>query len=102
MPSTSPSVPHRLEGRSLLPLLRGQAPSWRDAAISEHDYGFMKARLELGLGPSEAKSYMLRTEQWKYVLFEGFRPQLFDMTLDPKEQKDLGNSRPRRHPRRAS
>ncbi len=30
---------HRLEGRSLLPLLRGEAPAqWRPFAISEYDY----------------------------------------------------------------
>jgi len=52
-----------LEGRSLLPLLHGKHVNWRDAAFSEHDCGFMKARLELGLGPSEARSYMVRTER---------------------------------------
>lgn len=81
---------HRLEGRSLLPLLRGSDVSWRDAAFSEHDYGFMKARRELGLGPSEARSYMVRNDRWKYVYFEGFRPQLFDLLNDPCEQTDLG------------
>lgn len=81
---------HRLEGRSLLPLLHGETVNWRDAAFSEHDYGFMKARRELGLGPSDARSYMVRTDEWKYVFFEGFRPQLFDMKRDPREQRDLG------------
>ncbi len=85
-----PPVPHRLEGRSLLPLLHGKETQWRNAAISEHDYGFMRARRELGLGPSEAKSYMLRTDKWKYIFFEGFRPQLFDLENDPKELNDLG------------
>ena len=85
-----PPVPHRLEGRSLLPLLHGKRVSWRDAAFSEHDYGFMKARLELELGPSQARSYMVRTERWKYVFFEGFRAQLFDLVNDPREQRDLG------------
>ena len=50
----------------------------------------MKARLELGLGQSDARSYMVRNDRWKYVFFEGFRPQLFDMLNDPKEQADLG------------
>jgi arylsulfatase A-like enzyme len=81
---------HRLEGRSLLPLVRGSDVSWRDAAFSEHDYGFMKARRELGLGPSEARSYMVRNDRWKYIYFEGFRPQLFDLANDPREQLDLG------------
>jgi arylsulfatase A-like enzyme len=33
---------------------------------------------------------MIRTARWKYVLFEKFRPQLFDLEADPKEQVDLG------------
>ena len=40
--------PHRLEGRSLLPLLRAEAaPDWRDAAFSETDYAWRAARLAL-------------------------------------------------------
>jgi arylsulfatase A-like enzyme len=33
---------------------------------------------------------MVRTERWKYVEFEGSRPQLFDLATDPAEQRDLG------------
>jgi hypothetical protein len=33
---------------------------------------------------------MLRTKEWKYVHWEGFRPQLFDMMRDPMELADLG------------
>jgi arylsulfatase A-like enzyme len=33
---------------------------------------------------------MLRTERWKYVLHETFRPQLFDLESDPEEFTDLG------------
>jgi arylsulfatase A-like enzyme len=34
---------------------------------------------------------MLRTNRWKYVLFESFRPQLFDLQADPRELVDLGD-----------
>jgi arylsulfatase A-like enzyme len=86
-----PAQPHRLEGRSLRPLLHGQEDvPWRDAAFSEHDYAFMRARRELGLQPHEARSYMVRTDRWKYVHYEHFRPQLFDLQSDPMEQNDLG------------
>jgi arylsulfatase A-like enzyme len=85
-----PPLPHLLEGRSLLPLLHGETVAWRDTAFSEHDFGFMEARRELGLHPSQARSYMACTDRWKYVLFEGFRPQLFDLATDPHELKDLG------------
>ena len=86
--------PHRLEGRSLLPLLRGQGASadWRDAAFSELDYTFRPARLALGINPYEARAFMVRTANWKYVHYEGFQPQLFDLNTDPNELRDLGLS----------
>jgi arylsulfatase A-like enzyme len=84
--------PHRLEGRSLLPLLRGEAAEWRDFAVSELDYAWRKARLTLGLAPHEARAWMVRTTRWKYVRFEKFRPQLFDLEADPRELDDLGAS----------
>ena len=33
---------------------------------------------------------MLRTDRWKFILHERFRPQLFDMENDPDELVDLG------------
>ena len=87
----APSVEHRLEGRSLMPLLQGEVPDdWRDAVLSEIDYGFYAARETLDVGLSDARGYMLRTERWKYVYFRGFPPQLFDMKRDPHEFHDLG------------
>jgi arylsulfatase A-like enzyme len=81
---------HVLEGHSLLPVIRGGAGPARDAVFSECDYAFRAARLELAVAPAEARAYMVRTERWKYVLYEGFRPQLFDLAADPRERRDLG------------
>jgi arylsulfatase A-like enzyme len=84
-------APHRLEGRSLLPLTRGEAVAqWRDAAFCELDYGFRRARRVLGRGVRECRAFMVRTAQWKYVHWEGFRPQLFALEEDPRELRDLG------------
>ena len=33
---------------------------------------------------------MVRTSQWKYVHWQGFRPQLFDLVADPLELVDVG------------
>lgn len=79
-----------LEGRSLLGLLHGRPGDWRDAAVSECDYAFRRARRNLGRTPGDARAWMLRTERWKYIEYDGFRPQLFDLERDPREQSDLG------------
>ncbi len=81
---------HILEGRSLLGLLRGEAGDWRDVAVSECDYAFRLARQILGRSPARARGYMMRTDRWKYVEFEGYRPQLFDLAADPRELNDRG------------
>ncbi|HEY6578355.1 MAG TPA: alkaline phosphatase family protein [Rhizomicrobium sp.] len=82
---------HVLEGRSLLPLLRGGArPQWRDVAVSELDYSYRPARADLGVAPDRARAWMLRGARWKYVFYEGFRPQLFDLADDPRELDDRG------------
>lgn len=85
--------PHILEGRSLLPLTRGDGHTvWRDTAFSEADYAFRGARHSLGLAPDETRAFMVRTSDWKYVSFDGFPPQLFDLRADPQELTDLGRS----------
>jgi arylsulfatase A-like enzyme len=33
---------------------------------------------------------MVRTHHWKYVHWQGMRPQLFDLAADPHELRDLG------------
>jgi arylsulfatase A-like enzyme len=83
--------PHKIEGRSLLPLIYGQnVANWRDYTVCEVDYSGRGARQLLGLEPFDCRGYMIRTEQWKYILWEGFPPQLFDLVNDPAEFRDLG------------
>ena len=86
-----PVPAHRVEGHSLLPLVRGETPAaWRDAVLSELDYGFRRARTVLGRDVRECRAWMIRTPQWKYVHWQGMRPQLFDLDADPLELADLG------------
>ncbi len=86
--------PHRLEGLSLLPLIRSnkKPEHWRDAAFSEGEFAIRKARWEMGLEPHECRAFMVRTTDWKYVFYESCRPQLFDMQNDEEELNDLGES----------
>jgi arylsulfatase A-like enzyme len=81
----------RLEGRSLMPFLTGaRAPGWRDHVVSEYDFAMREAAGELGVEPAKARIWMVRTTRWKYLYYEGFRPQLFDLETDPRELTDLG------------
>jgi arylsulfatase A-like enzyme len=81
----------RIEGRSLLDLIRQRdAGGWRSAVYSELDYSFREARLLLERNVDECRAWMIRTGEWKFVHWQGFRPQLFDLVSDPDEFFDLG------------
>jgi arylsulfatase A-like enzyme len=97
-----PPNDHLVEGRSLLPLLRdgGATPGWRDAVFSELDYSFREARRLLNRKPQDCRAMMVRTERWKYVWWQEFRPMLFDLANDPRELRDLGASDAYAHIRR--
>src|SRR5919108_1162349 len=67
-----------MAGRSLLPLLRGEAQHWEDVAFSEFcvEEGWFHR--------------MVRSGEWKLVHYHRHRPQLFDLAADPDELRDLG------------
>ena len=82
---------HRLEGRSLMPLVRGERPSsWRSYVVSEYDYSSQGTAAALNVAPSDARMFMLADREWKYIHAIGFRPMLFDLKADPDELHDLG------------
>lgn len=86
-----PLPAHRLEGRSLLPLLHGESPAdWRDSTYSELDYSYREARLMLGKGVHDCRAFSLRDQDWRYVYWLGEREQLFDLQADPDQFSDLG------------
>ena len=67
-----------LEGRSLMPFLRGEKPAdWREFAISEYDYSATPMCANLGLKPKDARLFMVATERYTFMHSEGgFRPML--------------------------
>ena len=82
--------PNILEGRSLLPWLYGQVPTWREAVFSEYDYAMQSARLTLNQPIADCRLFMVFDGRWKYIHANGFRPMLFDLENDPGEFRDLG------------
>ena len=87
------NVDHILEGRSLLPWLRGQPPPWRTFAVSEYDYSMTPNRIKLGVSFDEARWTVLIDHRWKFTHFEGgFRPMLFDRATDPEETSDQAHN----------
>jgi len=85
---------HIVEGRSFLPFLRGEKPTnWRSFVVSEYDYSATSMAANLELAPTDARIFMIATQNWKLMHFEGgFRPMLFDLESDPNELNDLGDS----------
>ncbi len=84
---------HILEGQSLLPMLRGGEAPKRDYVICEYDYSASPLADRLDLHPDQARLFMVADKRWKLIHFEsGDRPMLFDLTSDPQELVDLGNS----------
>ena len=82
---------HRLEGRSLVPLLDGFKPDdWRSFVFSEYDYTVQPAGQAMNLLPRDSRMFMVADRRWKYVHALSFRPMLFDMRTDPEELCDLG------------
>ena len=65
---------------------------WKEFVFSEIDYAFNEARKILNIGASDARAFMIRNNDWKYIYYKGFEPQLFDLKNDPDEFNDLGKS----------
>jgi arylsulfatase A-like enzyme len=82
-------VPVQCDGRSLLPLARGDATaSWRDGAFWEWEFrdpigGWAEKLLDLTM--DQCAISVLRDEHGKYVHFTGLPPLFYDLDVDPHE-----------------
>ncbi|HET6267418.1 MAG TPA: tetratricopeptide repeat protein, partial [Acidobacteriota bacterium] len=74
---TGVALPSGLDGRSLLPLIRGE--NWQESdAISESLYAMV-----LGWHPL----FSVRNSRWKYV--DASKPELYDLAKDPGETTNV-------------
>ena len=81
---------HVVEGRSLMPWLRGECPDWREVVISEYDYSLRPFGETLVGSSADARLFMVFDGRWKLIHAEGgMRPMLFDLETDPDELNDL-------------
>ena len=81
---------HILEGRSLVPWLRGETPDWREFVVSEYDYSVTPVRDVVGVSARDARLFMVHDGRFKLIHAEGgLRPMLFDLADDPHELRDL-------------
>ncbi|MEZ5354660.1 MAG: arylsulfatase [Bryobacteraceae bacterium] len=72
----------RMDGRSLMPLLRGEAGSWKDRTLF--------TQWHRGDEPELFRACAARSQQYKLV--DG--KELYDLTADPGEKKDIARERP--------
>ena len=73
-------IPSKVDGRSLIPLLKGEGP-WRDDLLLE---GWAQ-------GLNEINFKAVRTEHYAYIENEGDLSELYDMQQDPYQLKNLIN-----------
>lgn len=85
----------KLDGRSLLPLLKGRQVEWPDRMIVIQSHR--------GDKPVLYNNFAARTQRWKLLNASGFgnetlkgepKFELYDMTWDPLEEKDLAREKP--------
>lgn len=83
------TIPRACDGRSLLPLVRGEKPAdWRTELHYEYDFRdiyYSQPEAELGVGMDEASLCVVQDERFKYVHFAALPPLLFDLTADPHQ-----------------
>jgi len=80
------STPGSMQGMSLLPLVAGEKPKWRNDWFYEHLYEH-RGRIEPCTG--------VRNARWKYIRYYKQKPvyeQLYDLQNDPRETMNLAGA----------
>ena len=80
-------VPDDMQGRSLVPVLRGETNGWRDSFLIEYNSDRVFPRI-VNMGYKA-----VRTQRWKYIRYlelDGM-DELYDLKADPYEMRNLIN-----------
>jgi N-acetylglucosamine-6-sulfatase len=76
-------VPETMDGRSVLPILRGDSANWQTELLYEYywEYAF----------PHTPTVFSLRDDRWKYIYYHGIWDidELYDLQTDPREEHNL-------------
>jgi arylsulfatase A-like enzyme len=75
--------PEKVDGVSLLPLLKDANVDWRDDILLEH------WPTEEGVGSMIPEYYAVRNHEWKYVEYVTGEKELYDLVHDPYELKNV-------------
>jgi N-acetylglucosamine-6-sulfatase len=77
------AVPKDVQGKSLLPLFRGDTSGWRKAFLTEY--------FQEGMYPQVPTWRAVRTDRWKYIHYpdNASWDELYDLRADPHEMKNL-------------
>ena len=78
--------PHPMHGRSLVPLLKAEAPAWREAYYVENTTILGTEGLRILHGRIQR---CLRTPEWKLILSEDRSGELYYLKDDPEEELNL-------------
>ncbi len=80
-------TPRAMQGRSLVPLLKGAKPAWRNSFLIEYYSDKVFPRM------TQMGYKAVRNQRWKYIhyLELGGMDELYDLKADPYEMKNLVN-----------
>lgn len=82
-PTAAAPVAAGMDGRSMMPLLRGEQPAWRETLLYEYYW-------ERNF-PQTPAMHALRGAQYKYIRYYGIwdTDELYDLQTDPTESRNL-------------
>jgi arylsulfatase A-like enzyme len=81
-------APPSMQGRNLLPLLRGERPAWRSEFFYEHAF--------TNPGGWIPRTEGLRDKRWKYFRYLDIHPlfeEMYDLERDPQETRNLAKEK---------